>query len=57
MLAKILEFVKKYQAELVLCIGVFLISLLSFSIGYIIAKNAGEEPIKFEQAQNIDNAQ
>lgn len=52
MLAKISEFVKKHQAEIVLCIGVFLISLLSFAMGYIVAKESENEPIKIEESQN-----
>ena len=52
MLSKIFKFVKRHQAEIVLCIGVFLISLLSFAMGYIIAKESGNEPIKIEESQN-----
>jgi len=33
-------------------IGVILISLLSFSMGYIIAKHQGKTPIRFEEIQN-----
>jgi len=48
MLAKIKEFVKKYQADIILVIGVILISLLSFAIGYIVAKQQEKEPLKIE---------
>lgn len=51
MLAKIKEFVKKYQADIILVIGVILISLLSFALGYIIAKQEEKEPIKIEQPE------
>jgi len=46
MLAKIIHFVKEYQADIILVIGVILISLLSFAVGYIVAKQQGKEPIK-----------
>jgi len=49
MLAKILEFVKTYQKDIILVIGVILISLFSFAIGYITAKEGMKEPIRFEQ--------
>jgi hypothetical protein len=49
MITRIKEFVKKYQADIVLAIGTILISLLSFALGYIIAKQEDKEPIKIEQ--------
>lgn len=55
MLAKISEIVKAHKAEIILCIGVFLISLLSFSIGYIAANQSGKEPIKIENQKEIIN--
>lgn len=48
MLAKIKQFVKKYQADIILVIGVILISLLSFAMGYIVAEQHQKEPIQFE---------
>jgi hypothetical protein len=48
MLSKIKEFVKKYQADIILVVGVILISLLSFAIGYIVAKQQ-KEPLFIEQ--------
>ena len=44
-----LDFLKKHQADIILVIGVFLISLLSFALGYIMAKQE-KEPLKFEDA-------
>lgn len=55
MLAKILIFVKSHQADIILCIGVILISLLSFAMGYIVAKQTENEPIKSEDYENSDN--
>ena len=51
MLSKIVQFVKKYQADIILLIGIILISLLSFAAGFTIAKQQNKEPIRFEQMQ------
>lgn len=49
MLTKIKEFVNKYQSEIILLIGVVLISFLSFAAGFIVAKQQEKEPIKIEE--------
>ena len=49
-LTKIKEFVKVYQADIILVIGVILISLLSFAMGYIIARQQEKESIKIEKS-------
>lgn len=49
MLAKIKEFVKTHQSDIILLIGVILISLLSFAVGYIVAKQQEKTPIRIEQ--------
>ena len=49
MLSKIKDFVKTHQVDIILVIGVILISLLSFAIGFIVAKQQEKEPIKIEQ--------
>ena len=49
MLAKITEFVKKYQNDIILVVGVILISLLSFAIGYIVAKQQEKTPVRIEK--------
>lgn len=46
MLAKIGDFVKANEAQIILVIAVILVSLLSFSLGYITAKNEEGQPIK-----------
>jgi len=51
MLAKLKKFVKKYQNDIILLIGVILVSLLSFAAGYITAKIQDKEPIKIEYEQ------
>ncbi|MFA7142061.1 MAG: hypothetical protein WC157_02035 [Candidatus Paceibacterota bacterium] len=48
-LAKIRNFVKNYEKEIVLFLAVFLISLLSFILGYIFAKENLKDPIKIEK--------
>lgn len=48
MLSEIIQFVKKYQADIILVAGVVLVSLLSFLMGYITAKTQEKEPIKIE---------
>ncbi|PIQ98232.1 MAG: hypothetical protein COV64_02400, partial [Candidatus Nealsonbacteria bacterium CG11_big_fil_rev_8_21_14_0_20_39_9] len=49
MLAKIKDFVNEYLSDIILLIGVILISLLSFAVGYIVAKQQDKEPIKVER--------
>lgn len=51
MIAKIIELVKRYEADIILAVGVLLISLLSFAIGYMTAKEQFKEPIRIEQIQ------
>jgi len=52
MLAKIKQFVKDHQGDIILVIGVILISLLSFALGYIFAKQQEKEPIKIEMTND-----
>lgn len=54
--SKLINFFKKYQSEIILLIGVFLISLLSFALGYIIAKMEEKEPLKIEfKIENLES--
>ena len=55
-LAKITDFVKKNQADIILITGVILISLLSFAMGYIVAKTQSKEPLQFESYENAKNS-
>ncbi|MCP6718066.1 MAG: hypothetical protein KJI70_00760 [Patescibacteria group bacterium] len=48
MFEKVIQFIKKYQNDIVLLIGVFLVSLLSFAAGYIVAKEQFKQEIKIE---------
>jgi hypothetical protein len=38
-----------HQHDIILLIGVILISLLSFAIGYIVAKEQEKEPLRIEK--------
>ena len=53
MLADIGNVVKKYRSDIILLITVILISLLSFAIGYIIAKYQQKEPIEIHYEENL----
>jgi hypothetical protein len=44
-------FFKKHADEIILFLGVILVSLLSFAMGYIVAKLQDKEPIKIEQSR------
>ena len=50
-IANFIELVKRYEADIILAIGVILISLLSFAIGYMTAKEEFKEPIRIEEIQ------
>ncbi len=56
MLTKIANFVKNHQADIILVIGVVLISLLSFAAGYITAKNQEKQPLKIEFKENLTSS-
>ncbi len=49
--AKLAEFVKRYEIDIILAIGAVLISLLSFAVGYLTAKEQLKEPIQIEKSQ------
>lgn len=51
MLAKIKEFIKKNQKDIILVIGVILISLLSFALGFITCSIQQKEPLIIEQIE------
>ena len=51
-LAKAVDIVKRYEVEIILGVGVVLISLLSFAVGYLTAKEQLREPIRIEQTES-----
>jgi len=54
-LKQIFQFLKEHQADIILVIGVILISLLSFAVGFIVAKQQEKEPIKIEfRIENVE---
>ena len=50
-ISNFIELVKRYEADIILAVGVILISLLSFAIGYMTAKEEFKEPIRIEEIQ------
>ncbi|MBI2098480.1 MAG: hypothetical protein HYT49_02345 [Candidatus Wildermuthbacteria bacterium] len=50
-LVKIFDGVKRYEIDIILAIGVVLVSLLSFAVGYLTAKEQLKEPIRVEQME------
>ena len=51
-LARIIEFVKRHEIDIILAVGVILISLLSFAAGFLTAKEQFKEPIRIEEIQD-----
>ncbi len=49
MITKIIQFVKANREDVLLFIAVMLVSMFSFSLGFIIAKMEEKEPLQFEQ--------
>ena len=50
------QWIIEHQSDVVLLIGVVLISLLSFATGYIVAKQQEKEPIRIEfRIQNLES--
>lgn len=48
-LARIAQFVKIHESDIILGVAVILISLLSFATGYLVAKERLKEPISIEE--------
>jgi len=49
---QIKQWIIKYQSDIILVIGVILISLLSFAMGYIVARQQEKTPLKIEFYEN-----
>jgi hypothetical protein len=52
MFNKLKDFLKNHQNDIILLVGVVLISLLSFAMGYIVAKQQAKEPIQIENSNS-----
>ena len=52
MITRIFRFVKENQDDIILVIGVVLISLLSFAAGYLYAKEQLKQPLQIEDQLN-----
>ena len=50
MISKVIIFVKGHSNDIILVIGIVLISLLSFAMGYIAAKQQEKTPLKISYA-------
>lgn len=55
MIPKIKRFVKENKEDIILFIGVILVSMFSFSLGYIIAKIEEKEPLQFQEPIYIED--
>lgn len=51
-LSKLVEFVKQYEKDIILVLGVALISLISFAAGYLAAREQLKEPIQIENPKS-----
>ena len=51
MLSKLISFVKHHQEEIILFVGVILISLFSFAVGYITSESQQETEINQTEIQ------
>lgn len=51
-LKKTKQWIIGHQADIILVIGVMLISLLSFAMGYITAKTYDKPPLEFENPKS-----
>ncbi len=49
MITKIIQFVKTNREDVLLFIAVMLVSMFSFSLGFIVAKMEEKESLQFEQ--------
>jgi hypothetical protein len=54
MLSKFIKFIKSHEQDIVLLVGVVLISLLSFAIGFITAKQQEKQPLQFEMTEEAE---
>ena len=50
-------FIDQYQNDIILVIGVILISLLSFAMGYIVAKQQEKQPLIIEEETTVDESE
>ncbi|MDP2664244.1 MAG: hypothetical protein Q8P08_02305 [bacterium] len=53
---QIKQWITAHQSDIILVVGVVLISLLSFAAGYIVAKQQEKEPINFERVNEVNTS-
>ena len=49
----LLQFVKTHKNDIVLVIGVVLISLSSFAVGYLVAREELKQPIQIQAVETL----
>ena len=52
MVSNFKELVKAHESAIILAVAVVLISLLSFAVGYLVAKEQLKKPLIIEKIQN-----
>ncbi|HUW71769.1 MAG TPA: hypothetical protein VMV66_01040 [Candidatus Humimicrobiaceae bacterium] len=52
---KVRAFIDHYQADIILVVGVILISLLSFAMGYIVARTYDRPSLELEMFETTEN--
>ncbi len=55
LLSKIFNGVKEHQDDIILIIGVILISLFSFAAGFIVARQQEKTPLRIEYNEQLKN--
>jgi len=53
MLLRVKEFIKAYEADIVLVIGILLVSVISFGLGRLSARRVEHVPIQVEEASGL----
>ncbi len=56
MLTKILAFVNKYQSDIILIIGVILISLIAYAVGFLTAIEQCKPDIQIYEPETITSS-
>ena len=54
MFEQIKQWIFNHHGDIILVVGVILISLLSFAMGYIVAKQQEKEPIRIEMTNTAN---
>jgi len=55
MLSKFFQLIKSYQSDIVLCVVIILISVISFNLGKISSLNGTKTPVKITGGESVEN--